>query len=514
MTGKKRQAPQDPDYSPSGDISKKARDATQKKNPPKKQSPRKRRKQKTKADFQKEATQAKKDLKSVGQEIEKLVIENQELRAALRQKSTPDQGIDDMAIQNKFDDIIDDAYNWTRMYSCDGRPSEQAVRCLKEHALISSTEWLNCREEDIIEMARLPISSNIFLNSILTRFIFEELILRPFVTLPGDPSQRRATLGNEYAVSDLSKMLQQLTDQFYNDDRYGATKWISHTLNMVYPSRPGSTDHARKSCPDKFYEDIAAAFFESYANCLIREDIKVAESKKDLILLFRKANELRIDIWKQSVDIRPHLLGSIGLGEAFQPGSNIMKAHSSIPQDIAPGSRLWMAITPAVTAYWLNSVGEERSKVWAKAVVWAGCTRQLRPDGSLDKRPDAISKKDFDKESHQENSESFNELNKGYDTASPPEVKMEKIKSSSGSFTNSVTESLSSEELPAEFYDDILALKENDNMIMEIIDLQSHARSMLYFNEQEEIKSRLRFEESAIIRLQARIRGHLVRLRK
>lgn len=281
---------------------------------------------------------------------------------------------------------------------------------------------------------------------------------------------------------------------------------------MVYPPE-GSPIHHSNLCQKTFCEHVADEFFSKLHYRLIRKDICHHALKEDLISLFREANELRIDIWKQSVDIRPHLLGSVTLGQAFQCNSNIMKAHCSVSPDMISGSRLWMAITPAIAAYWLNSAGEERSKVWAKAVVWAGCPKQSEMELASDEGPDAMSDEDSDKESQEESSEPAIELKKDYDTAISPGVKMETIESSGGS-TISVMESLSFEELHTELYDDILTLEEDNNIIKEIIDLQSYVRRMLYRNEQVSMRSILYMTQIATIRLQARIRGFLVRYRR
>ncbi|KAJ9294958.1 hypothetical protein DTO271G3_6520 [Paecilomyces variotii] len=395
----------DPDFNPSNNPRKKTRTAKHENPAPKKGRPRKttktKTKQKSKRTLKSEGIEARKHVKSLSQDIEKLTLEIRVLRAALREKSTDEHAIDDNAIQNKFEDIITGAYSWTRNYSCDGPVSEQVVGYLKEYALLSNPEWLNCREEDLDEMARLPFGSNIFLNSLLMRFLYGSLIFNPFAASSESLILQRAVLGDNYRPSELSMMLQQLARQFRNSDRYGAAKWISHTLKMIYPSQAGSLDCERTLCSQTFSEDIADGLFSSWGNRLIRKDIDVSKLKAELISLLKKADELRIDIWKQSLDIRPHLLGSIKLGEGFQPDSNIMQAHCSVPQDIAPGARLWMAVTPAVAAYWLNSVGEEQSKVWAKAVVWAGSPNEVEMVEDSDETQDEISMIDIDQDRHE-----------------------------------------------------------------------------------------------------------------
>lgn len=211
----KRQASSDPDYNPSGNTSKRAKDAKQE---GKKQSPRRKQKPKTKGFLEKEGIQARKDLKSMKQDLEKLENENRELRAALRHKSTPDHVIDDKAIQHKFDELTADVYNWTREYSCDVQASEQAVRYLKKHSRLSSTEWLSCSDEDLSEMSRLPFSCNIFLNALVMRFIYEVFIRDPFATLYESFSQRRGASGCKYTLREISLMLQQLANKFNNGE--------------------------------------------------------------------------------------------------------------------------------------------------------------------------------------------------------------------------------------------------------------------------------------------------------
>ncbi|KAJ9263166.1 hypothetical protein DTO195F2_3144 [Paecilomyces variotii] len=449
----------DPDFNPSNNTRKKARTAKRENPAPKKGRPRKttktKTKQKSKKTLQSEGRKARKDVKSKNQEIEKLADEVRVLRAALREKSTDEHAIDDKAIQNKFEDIITGAYSWTRNYSCDCPVSEEVVGHLKEYALLSNPEWLNCREEDLVEMARLPFGSNIFLNALLMRFLYESLIFNPFAAPSKSLIQRRAILEDNYTPPKFSMMLQQLAGQFRNSDSYGAAKWISHTLKMIYPSQAGSLDYERTLCSQKFYEDIAHGFFSSLDDCLIRKDIDVSKSKAELISLLKKADELRIDIWKQSFDIRPHLLGSIKLGEEFQPDSNIMQAHCSVPQDIAPGARLWMAVTPAVAAYWLNSVGEEQSKVWAKAVVWAGNPNEVEMVEDSDESLDEISIIDIDQDRLETKGESATDPKKNQPTATLPEVKMESIESSDSSTVPKTEEELVDEPVKLEPEDPI-----------------------------------------------------------
>ncbi|KAJ9360083.1 hypothetical protein DTO027B9_1635 [Paecilomyces variotii] len=449
MAKKKREVSSDftdPEFLPSNDARKKAR-TTKCENPaPKRGRPRKtpKPKPKSKKALLSEGRKARKDVKSKNQEIEKLEDEVRVLRAALREKSTDEHAMNDEVIQNKFDDIITGAYNWTRNYSCDGPVSEQVVGHLREYALLSNPEWLNCREEDLVEMARLPFGSNIFLNALLMRFLYESVIFNPFAAPSKSLIQGRAILEDNYTPGPpkFSMMLQQLAGQFRNSDSYGAAKWVSHTLKMIYPSQAGSLDYQRTLRSQKFYIDSAHGFFSSLGDCLIRKDIDVSKSKAELISLLKKADELRIDIWKQSFDIRPHLLGSIKLGEEFQPDSNIMQAHCSVPQDLAPGARLWMAVTPAVAAYWLNSVGEEQSKVWAKAVVWAGNPNEVEMVEDSDERPDEISIIDIDQDRLETKGESATDPKKNQPTATLPEVKMESIESSDSSTVPKMEEEL------------------------------------------------------------------------
>ncbi|KAJ9310306.1 hypothetical protein DTO217A2_85 [Paecilomyces variotii] len=412
----------DPEFIPSNDATKKARTAKRKTPARKKGRPRKTTKTKTKEILRLEGIKARKDVKSKNQEIEKLEDE----------------------VRNKFEDIITGAYSWTRNYSCDCPVSEQVVGHLKEYALLSNPEWLNCREEDLVEMARLPFGSNICLNALLMRFLYESVIFNPFAAPSKSLIQGRAILEDNYTPGPpkFSMMLQQLAGQFRNSDSYGAAKWVSHTLKMIYPSQAGSLDYQRTLRSQKFYIDSAHGFFSSLGDCLIRKDIDVSKSKAELISLLKKADELRIDIWKQSFDIRPHLLGSIKLGEEFQPDSNIMQAHCSVPQDLAPGARLWMAVTPAVAAYWLNSVGEEQSKVWAKAVVWAGNPNEVEMVEDSDERPDEISIIDIDQDRLETKGESATDPKKNQPTATLPEVKMESIESSDSSTVPKMEEEL------------------------------------------------------------------------
>lgn len=181
------------------------------------------------------------------------------------------------------------------------------------------------------------------------------------------------------------------------DDKYAGLNWISHTLEIIYPSQTEPTGHKITSELQKFYEDTATEFCESPVKDLL-EKKNSDDMRRDLILLVKKTDELRIDIWKGRVDIRPHVLGSMKLGEEFQPESDVMKAHCTMSQNTAAGSRLVMVIEPAIGAYWINKLGEEKSKVWSKAIVWAGDPSQMEEDQDSDEGPDGSPNEDLDKD--------------------------------------------------------------------------------------------------------------------
>jgi len=82
-----------------------------------------------------------------------------------------------------------------------------------------------------------------------------------------------------------------------------------------------------------------------------------------------------------------------------------------------------MAVTPAVAAYWLNSVGEEQSKVWAKAVVWAGNPNEVEMVEDSDESLD-------DQDRHETKGKSTTDPKKNQPTATLPELKIERIESS------------------------------------------------------------------------------------
>ncbi|KAL1859247.1 hypothetical protein Plec18167_007822 [Paecilomyces lecythidis] len=426
MARSKSQASSDPDYISSDDTSKEVRDAEQEE---KKQSPRRKRKPKTKLLLKKEGVQARKNLKSAKEDIAKLESENRALRAALRKNSTPDYVVDDLAIQKKFQDLTDNAYRWTRMNSCDSHASDEVVRYLKEHKLISSPEWLNCSDEDLSEMACLPFSCNIFLNALVIKVIYENFILSPFATLHERISQGRGAVDENDTLSKIPPMLQRLADKFNESDRYGTAEWISLTLKKAYPPKDTNIDHGHP-CLEAFYKHVADKFYSELANCLIKKDISPQASKEGLIWIFRKANELRIDIWKHSMDIQAHLLGSRTLGKGLNAESNFMQVHCTVLENTAPEARLRMAITPAVAAYWLDSAGNEQSKVWAKAVVWAGSPKEWEINKDLDACMDDAPNEGLHEELQESNRDSATDTKKDQPTATLSVVKAESIEPS------------------------------------------------------------------------------------
>jgi hypothetical protein len=177
---------------------------------------RKRKKPKTKGTLKEEGIAARKEIKSLKKANEEKGLRIQELEATIHNLSRSTHILDDTAIRNRFEDLRASVYDWTRNYSSDGPLDKTIWQPLKSHQYISSSKWLSCRKEGFFDMVHLSFSRNLFLNTMLVRFLYDKILLKPFVAIPKTFSQSTTALGNQGQQLDLRPLLQKLAGLFKN----------------------------------------------------------------------------------------------------------------------------------------------------------------------------------------------------------------------------------------------------------------------------------------------------------